>query len=809
MSEASPVARLVEGIARRAWTSLALLLAAVAGAFVAYGARVDWDPSEPPVDNRPELWFVEDDPALVAYHEYQDAFGTDEDIIVALPLGEGVFTPAALTLVGELSERLREVPGVRGVASLRTVLYSGTVERGGAEVLVVEPMFEGPVETGAEAARIRARVRESPLYWQDLVAPDEEATVLNVRLEPSDGSVRHRREVQAGVRAVLEATLAEAGRPPDAWHWGGVGVIEVALDALSQSESNRFFALGALVMAVLLYAFLRRVLAVVVALGGVYLAILLMIGVYLGCGFKLNFITSALPVLVLVIGLTDCVYFITTYYQEREALEASGLTKRQVVGRAVASCFEPSLFNSIAASAGFLSFCAASMPALRWFGAFAAVGIMAAFASSVVCCTVAFDRFDLRRPWPADAPASGRRLFGAIAAFVLRRRLAVLAGALLLLGVGLLGISRLRVDNDTIAYFYPDHPVARDHRAILEHFGPYVPLDVLVDTSELNGVMDPAVLRAMAALQERALARERARARAEGGPPRIGSAVALDGVVEQLAYAFVGGPEARRIPDSQAAVEQLLLFYDPTRPDEPLMLVDAPWYRLGRITFRTGTVSAREGGEVLAAIMRDARDLFPEGVRVQPTGLAALYVKQTEYIYEGQVRSLSLTFLIVFGLIGVVMRSPVYALVSIPANVTPVLTTLAFMGFAGIRLDSAALLIGSISLAIAVDDTIHFLHRFRTIYARTGDLEASVAGTVRSIGLAMLSTSVIVAVGFGVIALADMWSMAVFGMLTAVTMLTTLLCELLLTPSVLLVFGRFLPRPAGPDGEDRGPAPQA
>jgi uncharacterized protein len=772
--------RLIDAMARRPGRTLAAVILPTIVVWLVAGQRFGWDPSRSPVDNRIELFFVEDDPGLVAYQTFKQRFGNDEDIVLCVSDPEGIFSPRALSLVADIGSRLETVPVVRGVSSLSTILHADD----DAGTLRVERMYRGPVRTAEEAARVRARLVQNPAYLADLVSKDERATLLNVRLETFEDNDDRRAGILQAVRAHVDAAYAAAGRAEGGWRWGGVGVIEIALNDLSRSESNKFFGYSALVMALLLYVFLRRALAVVVALASVYAAVVLMVGVYLAVGLKLNFITSILPVMILVIGLTDCVYYVTLYYQERPELEARGLTKRQAVVRVIAHSFVPCLFNSITSAIGFLSFLSCRMPILRWFGLFAGVGLIIAFFTSVICCTVAFEKGDLRAPWRPDAPPAGQRAVAWLSDLVVRWRRTVLAGALGTLVVCLIGISRLEVDNVTLDYFYADHPVARDHAAILREFGPYLPLDVLVDAGETGGIQDPAVLRAMDGLQRETVEREEA----------IGSAMSITAVVKQLHRCFTG---EYALPADRAAVEQELLFYDPERADDPLVLVDLPDYRLGRIACRSGTASAREGGEVLRRMVERARETFPPGTTVQPTGLAALYVTQTEYIFQGQVSSLALTFVLVFVIIAALLRSVRLALIAMPPNLLPVMGTLAFMGFAGLKLDSAALLIGSISLAVAVNDTLHFLCVFKEEHQRLGDVEEAVRRTQRLLAPAMVSTSAIVCVGFGVIAMADMWSMAVFGILTAVTMLTTLLGDLLLTPALLVAFApRVDPGPA-------------
>jgi uncharacterized protein len=473
------------------------------------------------------------------------------------------------------------------------------------------------------------------------------------------------------------------------------------------------------------------------------------------------------------------VFFITTYQAERGALEPA-LGKRGAIARVLGFCFLPSLFNSVTSAFGFLSFTASNLAILRWFGLFAGIGIGLAFVSALVCCALAFARFDLRPATRAEGPSLAGFL-DRLTTFVERRRRAILALTAALTVACVVGVARLKVDQHTIDYFRADHPVRVASEGIEREFGPFVPLDVLVDTGEETGVHRPDVLAAVDAIEAERAAHDR----------RVGGSISIVAVVKLLHRGFAG---AEGLPGDRALVDQELLFYDPNNDDDPLRLVDFP-QRTCRIGFRVANVSAAEAADVIAGIEASAKERLPAGTTLQPTGRMLLYVKQVERILHGQVVSLGLTILLTSIFTGLFFRDWRYALLALPSNLVPVLMTLAYMGFAGVRLDGATVLVGSITIGIAVDDTIHFLFSFRDALRRTADVPTAVRETVRSIGLAIIITSVVMALGFGVFLFASFKTMATFGTLASVTMLSAIVSELLITPALLLTFGgRLFPK---------------
>ncbi|MCO5166982.1 MAG: MMPL family transporter [Planctomycetes bacterium] len=742
-------------------------------------------PLRPPVDNGIEIWFLEGDEAMKAYRRFQETFGNDEAVLVAFQVDGSVFEPATLALVADVTSRARAVPLVKGVTSLSTVVCFGAGDDGAIEVTrpYRAPLPEDPAAARAVADLARARVTSDPLYRGALVSPDERTTLLTVQLDPvSPREMDLRRgEVLAGVRAAVDDAFVAAGRAPGSWWWGGIGVMNEELNRLSLEDLLRFGGLSTALVLVCLWFALRRVGAVLVAWGAVYLAQTWTLGAYCAAGLKLNLVTMILPTLVMVIGLTDAIYFITIWQQERDDLAKEGLTKREALARCLGFCALPGLFNSVTASVGFLAFVTADMAALRHLGLFAGLGIVLAFVSSVVVCAVALDAFDLRVRAAGDPPDDGllARTLAALSAFVARRHRAIVWAGAALLAASAAGILRLDVDTYTLGYLRESNQVRRDNDAIEAAFGPYLPLEVVIETGRPDGVKAPAVLQAIDALERETTAREE----------KVGGSTSIAGVVKRLNEVFHDGdPAAHVVPDDADLIEQELIFYDPQREDDPLQLVDFPRWERARVTFRTDNDSARAAHDLLARLEADAARLLPEGARAAPSGYVPLYVRLIDYLVWGQISSITTSFVVIFVVLLVLFRSWRHALISLPANVIPVALTLGFMGWAGIHLDVATVLIAAVALGLAVDDTIHVVFKFRALELETGDTWRSVDKTLRSTGAAILATSITLALGFSVLGLAQVKSVAVFGALMAVTMIAALIGELLITPAVILTF---------------------
>lgn len=764
--------------------------------------------SEALFDNRLEVWFKERDPAMRAYRDLQRRFGNDEVILVQLAAGPGepsVFTPTTLGLVAEISSRVTAVPGVRAVTSISTVIQV-RYERNG-DLMEVDKLWRGPLDAQV-AARVERDLQDDPLLRPALVSPDGKATLLTVQLLPARDPLAEpaphetggidvdaeRGRILAGVAREVRGALSIAGRDPDSWHWGGLGVINEELNQLSRRDLILFSSLSTLALILLVGLSLRRLVPVLMAVLVVHLATVFLLAIYLGSGHRFNLVTTILPTLVLVIGVTDSIFFVSAWYGEQEKLLAAGLPREEAVAKALSEAFLPGMFNSLTTSVGFFSFMMAEMPVLRDLGLYAGIGIGVAFVCTVVVIAVGFVLFDVKPPGGAGSEGREARtiltpFFERLPEWVARWRRQLLVLGLLVSALAVAGIARMRVDTLTIGYLRADNPVRQADAAIEAAFGPYLPLEVVIEAPVDGGILEPAVMRGIARLEEEVI---------RAHPGKVGGSTSIAGVVARLHEAYSGTPEKRTIPDSRELIEQLLLFYDPARPDDPLRLVEFPSYRRARITFRTANDSASAAGRVLDEIQERAARLFPPGVKVVPSGYVPLYVRLIDYLVWGQVWSIASSFLVVFLLIALLFGSLKVMLATIPSNLLPVAATMGFMGWVGIDLDVGTVLIAAVALGIAVDDTIHFVFRFQGRMEETRDARLAMADTLRGAGPPIVSSSLILTGGFSVLCLAEVKSVALFGLLMGVTMLSALLSELLVTPvMVMLVFGEARHHPVG------------
>lgn len=720
--------RVLHAVARRPRTTLLALLVAVAPLAMAGSALTP--------DNSLAVWFVRDDPALERYRAFQREFGNDETVAISYTAPGGTLAPAEAQLQRRAAERLRGVEGIDQVL---------------APALLADSIGTSP------------QAREY-LYRAGLISRDGRTATLLARMSARPDIDEVRGDILDRVRATAGETLGADGR---ALHYAGIGVVYDALNRQTIKDSGLYLGIAFVVMGILLWFALRRWRAVALALVPPVIVSVMTTGLFVLTGRPFTQVTSILPMLVLVIGLSDAIHLVAHYYAERRAapgpLEKDA--RREMVARTAAWVAIPNFFTALTTAAGFLALGSSRMPAIRDLGVFAAISMLILWVMTLLVGTAALALWDVP---PPPERAQGGRLDNGLAwlsIHVPRWRWAVLGGMTAITAFLLVGAARVEADTYTLQLLPPDHVARADSRWIEQNAGFYTPLEFVVRTDSTRSAADPEVLRRLAEWQRRAEARPD---------------VARTFGVTQLAA--IG-----RAP-----------------PGGGYLSADGRDARVTAFIPMTSTAGFAKTTEALETLGRDVLGGAGLG-SVQASGYLPLYLRIVDYVVSGTIWGLAISTLIVFAMVGVLLRSLPLTVAAIPTNLFPVALVFGIMGWTGIPLDIATATIGAIVLGIAVDDTIHFLFRYRSEREAGLSREEAVGRTYRETGRSVVFASMVLAIGFAVLATSSSQSIAYFGIVASLSIVGAMLADLLLLP-VLLLFGR---REQGAGGASRSASPEA
>ncbi len=712
-------------------------------------------------DNALEIWFLEDDPGIVAHHYLLDTFTSDELIVVGVEAPD-VFAPEVLTVIDRMTRKLEEAPHVEKVFSLTNI----ESVRGDDDMLRVAELVEFPLATERLPA-LRARALAHELYVGNVVSAAGDFTCLIARLPHHTDRFDYKMEAVAAIRAIVDE---EAGTGLPMYLAGGP-VFDEQFFLLSERDAVRTTTLMLVLLTVALAFLLRSVSGVLLPIATVLLSLAWTIGAMVLCGVPITMVTTMLPPLLLAVGVADSMHVLVDYRNRCGA----GQEKLAAVRAVYRDLMTPLFLTSLTTAIGMLSLLVSRVRGIRDFGMFAAFGVTVAFLISISLVPIVVSY--LPRPQVTRARSRGLSS-GALAGLhhlTMRYGSLIVVGSAALVVLGIAGAMHIRAESAFLEYFKKDHSVRVDTRRIEDALAGTVTLEVLIDTGREDGIKEPRVLAAIADLQTFLEAQK-----------DISSTQSVSDFFKDLRRAFFDNDQREyRLPDSAAEAAQYLLLYEMDAPDGDIREYVTFDSRQARVSARIDMSTSNAATALVGRTEQYMAEHFPSDMKGTVAGVALLYANMEEYIRRSLLYSFSIALVAIFVVLCVHMRSVGLGAIAMIPNVVPIVLCMGVMGMMGIRLNTMTAMVASIAIGLAVDASIHFVSRVHQHLARGQEMAASLLAATVEVGRALVYTSLTLTAGFAVMLLSSFVGTIYFGLLSTLTIAFALLADLLLLPVVL------------------------
>lgn len=763
-------ARLARGLYR--WR-LPLSAAAVVGALVcARYASLD------NLNNDLSAWVAKDSPEYREYDRFRREFGGGRTLIVALAQDD-LFTTGTLAYIGRVTREIGREPLVERVQSLATAnivrqLPVTADDDGGIEVA---PLIGDRATTGDGAAAVRRDALDDPLLRGDLVSADGRVTALVVSTDEDriDGV---RGQVIERIRAILDRDRPAGLRV----YFNGPLEISETYNRVTLANQRDLTPPILLVTLAALYVLFLSVRKVALLFFCIGVSVLWTLGLYVLLGYEMNVLTSMLTPLVLVLAIADDVHIVQHF--ERE-MRDHGDPKRAF--EATIGHLAPPLFGASATTAlGLASLATSQVVAVHSFGVGAAIGVMVDMGLSLVLVPTLLTFI---RPEPRTAPQEVWLLepLRRLGRWSFTHARPVLVGVVVAMTAAGAGLLRLRVDTNHVNFFAPGHPLHESADLLDRELAGIYNFNVMLEGPP-GAVATPDTLRRMERLAAELAAR-----------PQVRKVTSLVDYVKRTNQQLHGGAAADFVlPASQAAVAQELFVFglsDEGRLE--LERVAASDYSRAHITVKLASMSSDVVFEQIFDAERRAREIFA-GSDIVPTvtGAGRIFATLDHYLVTSQVTSFATAFVTVFAVIFLVFRSVPFGLLAIAANVVPVVVVLGAMGWLGISLNVATIMVASVALGVVDDDTIHFIARYRHETEAGVSADLAVERATMDEGRASLTTAIVNGLSFGLMWFSEYKPTAWFGSLLATTMAVAFCAEVFVVPALIAAFPRVYARAA-------------
>ena len=719
------------------------------------------------LDNDMTAWFSKHDPVYVEYERFRQEFGGTRTLIIALE-GDAIFSPEGLGLIRDVTREIERVETVERVQSLTTANVVTALPETSAEDaggIEVNPLVPEQVDA-AGAALVKSRALGDRLMRGDLVSEDGRVTAIIVSFDESRID-----ELRAGVIQKIHDVVDP--RLPAGLKAYYNGSLEIS-ESYNRVTLDNLYSLTPIIFGFMLlsiYVLFRSVTRTLLVFVAILTSVLWTMGLYTLLGFSYNVLSSILPALIVVLAVADDVHIVQHFDHE---YRVSGDYQRAFTS-SVAHLFAPLLGASVTTALGMLSLATSDIAAVREFGIGASIGVMVDFVLSLVYVPTLMGLVRAQR----SSPPQERWLTGplrAIARFSVRRSGAVLATVAVIAALAVGGLTRLRVDTNHINFFADTHPL---HESA-----------VLID-NQLAGIYTFQVMLEGPADSLKSLdtmTRIERLERQLQTLPSVRKVVSHADYIKRVNRQLHGDrPGAEVIPATAEAVAQELFLFglsDDGRAE--LERVVSSDFSRAQITVKMASHSSDLVFQEIASADAMAADAFA-GSKIRPntTGSGKLFSTLDHYMVMSQLSSFGTAFLTVFGVIFLVFRSARFGVLAIVANTFPVLAILGFMGWLGITLNIATIMVASVTLGVVDDDTIHFINRYRREAEEGATTEEAIETATIHEGRASLTTAIINTMAYGILGFSSYKPTAWFGGLLALTMAVAFLAEVFIVPAVI------------------------
>ena len=711
----------------------------------------------------------------IQYNKFLEIFGEEGNLVLLAVKDSSVFTTDKFNAWNSLAKSFDSLPEVEFTLSIADVkkLKKDTKNR----KFVLESIYEKKITSQEKVNSIKKELFEKLPFYDNLLYNKKTGTIQTAIYIDKEIVNTPVRKAFVFDKLIPIIDRFEKENNLDV-RISGMPYIRT-INAQNIIDEIQLFVLGALfITGIIFFFFFRSYRATFITLLVVTIGVTWAFGFIGLFGYEITVLTALIPPLIIVIGVPNAVFLINKYQQE---IKLHG-QQAKALQRVISKIGNATLMTNITTASGFATFVFVKSELLREFGILASINILSIFVLALLIIPIIYSFMEppkkkhlnhLERRWMENVVDWMEKM-------VREQRITVYITTVIIIILGIIGLYQIRVSGSLIEDMPKTKAFYKDIKFFENEFGGIMPLEILVDTKKEKGVMKLSTLKRMDKINE-----------VIESFPELSKPVSIVNLVKYSKQAYYKGkPKYYQLPTSQ---EQNYIFeYTKNSDGNSNMLnnfVDSTG-QFARITTFMKDIGTDKMNVIQERLRQIVEKEFPtERYNVSFTGKALVFLKGTNYLIGNLVFSLSLAILLIALFMAWMFRSFRMILISIIPNMLPLLITAGLMGFFGIPIKPSTILVFSIAFGISVDDTIHFLAKYRQeLIANNWKIRKSVYAALRETGVSMFYTSIVLFFGFLVFTVSSFGGTIALGGLVSITLLLAMVSNLLLLPSLLLTF---------------------
>lgn len=715
----------------------------------------------------------DDDKINLEYNNFLEKFGEEGSVIVMAIRDSSLFTPKKFAAWNNLAQRIENFEEVEYSLSI------GDLQR--LQKFEDPPRFEMvPLVTTAtpdslQVEEYRKEIFNRLPFYEGLVYSTKSNTIQTaLYLDQDIVNTEARRDfIIEDLIPLIEEFEVENDINV---YTSGMPYIRTLNSQNIIDEIGLFIGAALLVTSIIFFFFFRSLRATVISMFTVIIGVMWAFGILGLLHYEITVLTAIIPPLIIVIGIPNCIFLINKYQQE---IQKHG-NQAKSLQRVITKVGNATLMTNFTTALGFATFILTDSTLLTEFGIVASLNIIAIFVLSLLIIPIIYSY--MSPPKEKHLEHLNKRWIEGFVNWMERmvrtRRITIYIFSLILLVASIIGIYTIKVSGSLLEDMPQEAGFFQDVLFFEEEFDGVMPLEVLIDTHRENGVMKLSNLKRMEELENLIAEQE-----------ELSAPLSIVRLVKYAKQAYYNGnPKYFQLPSSQE--QNFILPYTKNLSSGENILesyVDSTG-QFARMTTFMQDVGTEEMEEIEEELVPKINKIFPEDrYNITLTGRALIFQKGTNYLVKNLAISLGLAIFLIALFMAWMFRSFRMIFVSLVPNILPLLVTAGLMGYLGVPIKPSTILVFSIAFGISVDDTIHFLAKYRQeLKANNWKIKRSVYAALRETGVSMFYTSIVLFFGFSVFMISSFGGTVALGGLVSATLLFAMLSNLLLLPSLLL-----------------------
>ena len=718
-------------------------------------------------------------PENIKFKSFTDKFGEEGNLIVISVKDSTLFTIEKLNAWNELSHSFKDHEDVS------TVIAFGDLQKlkknKSSRQFYIEPFIKDSISEESELELLKNEIfNNSPFYDKFLINSESKAvrTAINLKTEVVNTVLR-----EQFVNNVLLPRVSEFEQKYNLdVRISGMPYVRTKYSETIKAELGKFLILALIVTSLIFFLFFRSFRATLISIIAVSVGVMWTLGIVGILEYELTVLTAIIPPLIIVIGMPNCIFLINKYQHELNKHGDKSLSLQKVITK----IGNVTLMTNVTTASGFATFITTDSKLLNEFGLVASLSILSIFILCLLIIPIVYSFL----PTPDEKHLEHQNkkwinnLLNWMVSVVKTKRIEVYIISVILLALSIIGIYKIEISGSFIDDMPRNTEFFDDILYYEKEFNGILPLEIYIDSKRKKSITKLSTIKKME-IVENLIAKF----------PELSRPISVVSLVKYSKQAFYNGnPKYYQVPTSQE--NSFILSYAKNSTSDVDLLnnfVDSTG-QYTRITTFMKDMKIERMERIEEELNAEIEKVMPsDRFEVFLTGKAYLFQKGTYFLVENLVWSLGLAVVLISLFMAYLFRNFRMIIISLIPNLLPLLITAGLMGYIGIPIKPSTILIFSIAFGISVDDTIHFLAKYRQeLQENKWQVKKSVYNSVRETGLSMFYTSIVLFFGFSVFIVSNFGGTVALGSLVSGTLLLAMLSNLLLLPSLLLTLDKSI-----------------